>query len=512
VLKQLGKYSIARLLGKGGMGEVYEAEDTVLKRTVAIKLLPEALAANESALRRFLNEAGHAARLNHPNVVTIHELDEFDGVHFIVMEMVRGGSTQERLRAGGAYDWREATEILAAACRGLAAAHAAGIIHRDLKPANIMRASDGTVKLADFGLAKATAEMGLSMSNLGSPGTPSYMSPEQCRFDELDELTDIYSLGATYYALLTGRPPYEGDVPVQVMFAHCTRPVPDPRCVVPETPAACAAIVERAMAKNLGDRFQSAAEMLAASEAAIGNGRAVTGTTPVPPIAPVARSSPIATPEVSSNRLSPSAPSWLAIGVPVMIAAVAGLVWINQSVFNTRETPNAANQNPVASVQPNRGPQAPAVPQGPSIASGPPPYATVDSPPIVNAPPAPSESEPRPPGPQRLLVKTAGDGWKDILEAPVASLAASPDGKWLAVATLNSGGALKVRPVGDGVSRVSWQGPPLAAGAGPNPPGRAASPRSHSPATASCWWRRWSVRRDLTADLSRFGGAKAMGT
>lgn len=169
----------------------------------------------------------------------------------------------------GPLDCREATRVIADACRGLAAAHAASLIHRDIKPGNLLRGNNGQVKLADFGLAKATDRTALTKS--GSVlGTPLFMSPEQCKSQPLDPRSDIYSLGATYYMLLTGKPPYVADGSIEVMFAHVHNPVPDPRQLRPDIPPAIAAIVQKAMAKEPSQRFQSATEMLSALEAAAG--------------------------------------------------------------------------------------------------------------------------------------------------------------------------------------------------------------------------------------------------
>lgn len=265
---RLGKYRITARLGQGGMGIVYAAADTLLQRAVALKLLPDSTACDPATLQRFLREAQAAARLSHPNVVAIYEVGRVADVRYLAMELVHGDSVQAFLRACGPFDWCEATRIAVEVCRGLTAAHESGLIHRDIKPANVMLSRDGMVKLADFGLAKS-ADQSLASSASFVAGTPDFMSPEQCRNDELDECSDIYSLGATYYAMLTGRPPFSATAPVQVMFAHCTKEVPDPRQFVPSIPEACTAIVHRAMAKDGSRRFGSAAETAAALEAVL---------------------------------------------------------------------------------------------------------------------------------------------------------------------------------------------------------------------------------------------------
>lgn len=261
--RRLGKYEITALLGVGGMGVVLKAHDPSIERDVAIKVLPPELSTDETTLNRFLSEAKSAGRLNHPNAVTIYEVSHEDDVHYLVMEVVSGGSTAEYLEKSGAYDVGEATRLVSEACQGLAAAHQHGLIHRDIKPANLLLTQDGTAKVADFGLAKRAEKQSMMMTQAGHlVGTPYFMSPEQCQGLQVDARSDVYSLGATYYSLMTGKCPFQdtGSV-VQVMFAHCNSGPPDPREVRAKVPVACAAIIQRAMAKRPEDRYQSMDEM-----------------------------------------------------------------------------------------------------------------------------------------------------------------------------------------------------------------------------------------------------------
>jgi hypothetical protein len=262
---RLGKYRLVHRVGEGGTGVVYAAEDPVLTRRVAIKILSGDATQEPGAAQRFIREARAAARLNHPNVVTVYDMGRQDDITYIVMELVDGASAQAALAERGTLPWPQATRISADVCRGLAAAHGAGLIHRDIKPSNILLGGDGSVKLSDFGLAKAPQ---LDTTHATQPGTilgtPHYMSPEQCAGEHIDARADLYALGGAYYALLTGRPPYSGSDGVKVMYAHCTAPIPDPRNVVPSVPEACTAVVAKAMAKKRADRFRSAQEMLAA--------------------------------------------------------------------------------------------------------------------------------------------------------------------------------------------------------------------------------------------------------
>lgn len=263
----IGRYCLVRSLGAGGMGEVYEAVDTTLERSVALKLLAADLVQDRDARQQFLREARAAAQINHPHVVTVHEVDQVGATVYLAMELAEG-SLQDLLNAGQPVPWREATRLVAEACAGLAAAHAAGLIHRDLKPGNLLRVG-GRVKLADFGLVKRAGTT-TTAPGAGIKGTPAFMSPEQCRAEPVDVRSDIYALGATYFALLTGQVPFASGGPFEVMFAHCIQPIPDPGAVVAGLPAACTAIVRRAMAKEPIDRYPTAAALLDALQMLLG--------------------------------------------------------------------------------------------------------------------------------------------------------------------------------------------------------------------------------------------------
>jgi urea transport system substrate-binding protein len=262
--RKLDKYEIKGELGRGGMGVVLRAHDPLIDREVAIKLLPAELATNDSALQRFLSEAKAAGKLNHAHVASIFEIGQDGSTYFLVMELLPGGSVADRLAKNGACGLLEATLITIDACKGLAAAHAAGLVHRDIKPANLLVTADGSVKVTDFGLAKASAATQQLTQTGMIVGTPNYMSPEQCNAQPVDARSDLYSLGATYYSLLTGHQPYEESQTVmQVMYGHCHGQIPDPRAISATIPAACSAIIARAMAKAPADRYQTANEMLA---------------------------------------------------------------------------------------------------------------------------------------------------------------------------------------------------------------------------------------------------------
>ena len=267
--QRIGVYRLTRRLGRGGMGEVWLAHDTALKRDVAVKLLPGEISSNERAVKRFLREARSAAKLNHPNVMTVHQIGKHRGRIFIVMELVEGGSLADELKKAGPLGWREATEVVRDAARGLAAAHARGLVHRDIKPSNLMRTGEGVVKVVDFGLARAQKET-LEVTRPGGViGTPAFIAPEQGRGRNVDARSDLYSLACTYYALLTGRVPFPGDTSSAVIYQHVHEPFPDALQIVDDLPDAIGRILDRGTRKDPIDRYQSAEEMIADLEAAL---------------------------------------------------------------------------------------------------------------------------------------------------------------------------------------------------------------------------------------------------
>ena len=269
--RTLGKYQIRSVLGVGGMGVVLRAIDPMLERQVAIKVLPPEFSEDENAMRRFLAEAKSAGQLNSPHAVTVYEVGQAGPVWYLVMELVMGGSLEDRIQREGPIPVAEATRMMIEACKGLSAAHHAGLIHRDIKPANLLLNDDGDVKVSDFGLAKRARTQTYQATQAGQiVGTPYYMSPEQCESRTVDARSDIYSLAATYYSLLTGQSPYEDrDSVMQVMFAHCNAAPPDPREIRAQTPEACSLIIERGMSKNPDERYQSMEELRSDLEAVL---------------------------------------------------------------------------------------------------------------------------------------------------------------------------------------------------------------------------------------------------
>ncbi len=273
--KEISHYKIKKILGKGGMGEVYLAEDLKLYRKVALKILPESFAADVQRLGRFEQEARAASALNHPNILTVHEFGEENGVHFLATELVEGETLREKL-GGGEMSLSDALEIAAQTVFALSAAHAAGILHRDLKPENIMIRADGIVKVLDFGLAKLTGLSAGSVDTEGETlakmptqttpgmlmGTLIYMSPEQVRGQKLDARSDIFSLGIVIYEMLAGREPFDKPTSGDVIAAILTENPPPLSQVRPETPAELERIVGKALKKNKDERYQTARDLL----------------------------------------------------------------------------------------------------------------------------------------------------------------------------------------------------------------------------------------------------------
>jgi eukaryotic-like serine/threonine-protein kinase len=271
---RLGQYQVLSLIGAGGMGQVYLADDTRLGRKVALKVLPPAFTRDPDRIRRFEQEAKTASALNQPNILTIHEIREIDSCHFIVSEYVEGETLRQRMK-NGEMTCSAALDISIQMASALSAAHAAGITHRDIKPENVMVRPDGLVKVLDFGLAKlaktksppvdsqASTQARLSTEPGTVMGTPNYMSPEQTRGLKVDHRTDIFSLGVMLYEMLAGRRPFEGATKNDVIAALLTAEPPPLNQHCSEATAELERIVGKCLAKNREARYQSAAELIA---------------------------------------------------------------------------------------------------------------------------------------------------------------------------------------------------------------------------------------------------------
>src|SRR5262247_2447824 len=321
--RSLGHYQTLSLIGAGGMGRVYLAEDTRLGRKVALKLLPAAFTQDKERVRRFKQEARAASSLNHPNILTIHEIGEAStgegGAHYIVSEFVEGETLRAMLRSGG-LGVGKATAIAEQVAGALSVAHEAGIVHRDIKPENVMARPDGLVKVLDFGLAKLTeaptrpadseASTNLSTAPGIVMGTVSYMSPEQARGQKVDLRADIFSLGVVIYEMIAGRRPFEGATMSDVIAALLTAEPPLLGQYRAEATAELEQVVRKCLAKDREARYQSAAELIVELKT----------------LPPGSRTEEATTRGVEGTR--PRLASWRWLLIPAMaLLLVVGLVW-----------------------------------------------------------------------------------------------------------------------------------------------------------------------------------------
>lgn len=255
------RYEILSLIGQGGMADVYKARDTILNRVVAIKVLRAKLSDDAMALVRFQREASAASRLSHPNVVDIYDVGEYEGMHYIVMEFIRGRTLKELIAQRGALDVDEAIGVMKQLVSAINHAHEHKIIHRDIKPQNVLVKDDGTIKITDFGIAVANGSVQLTYNNTVM-GSAHYLAPETTQGKEPNEQVDIYSLGIVFYELLTGHVPFTGKTPTEIAIKHLRKPIPYVRDFNPNIPQSVENIVLKATAKNLEDRYVSCKEML----------------------------------------------------------------------------------------------------------------------------------------------------------------------------------------------------------------------------------------------------------
>ena len=317
--KSIAHYRVTEMLGKGGMGEVYRATDTKLNRDVALKVLPEVFARDADRMARFKREAHVLASLNHPNVASIYGLEEADGVHCLVLELVEGPTLAERIQEG-AVPLDESLNIAKQIADALEAAHEKGIIHRDLKPANVKVTPEGMVKVLDFGLAKALAEPASEAVTENSPtlsvaathagiilGTAAYMSPEQARGQEADKRADIWSFGVVLYEMLTGKRTFEGQT-VSDTLAAVLRAEVDWEALPTGTPATIRKLLQRCLGKDRKRRLQAIGEARIAIEEYISD--------------PAASSMLISAPALAPPPTWRRALTWAVAGMLAIVAAV----------------------------------------------------------------------------------------------------------------------------------------------------------------------------------------------
>ena len=386
----ISHYRIESRLGGGGMGVVYKAQDLRLDRYVALKFLPPATDDDEERLKRLIVEARATSTLDHPNICTVHQIDQTDDGHwFIVMAYYNGETLKKRIERG-TMQVAEVLDLGAQITRGLVKAHKEGIVHRDLKPANVMVTKEGVIKIVDFGLAQLVAQTKLTAPGTRL-GTPAYMSPEQAQGQTVDHRTDIWSLGVVLYEMLAGRSPFKGEYELAVIYSIVNEEPPSLATVRPDAPTALVRLVEKALSKDPKDRYQQVEDLSRELEALQGNRTMVRGVaTPLP--APVAAAPAPATAARSDQRL-------IYLGLAAAVAVVIAMVMLFLSREPAAEQaatlpPAAVNKEAApadtAGGQPNnRAPveaQPKVTPEPPTAASQPP--AAVTRPPAVRPPPA----------------------------------------------------------------------------------------------------------------------------
>jgi tRNA A-37 threonylcarbamoyl transferase component Bud32 len=263
-----GRYRLESKLGSGGMSTVYLAQDEVLDRPVALKLLHQEISDDAAQLERFRREARAAARLSHPNLVGVIDAGEDQGRPYIVFEYIEGDTLKRRIETEGDLPVDEAVAYAIEIGRGLTAAHARKLVHRDVKPQNVLIDPDGRAKVTDFGIARSLEAKGLTATGRVL-GTTDYVSPEQAMGEDVDERSDVYSLGVVLYEMLTGEVPFEAETQVGVAMKHVNDPMPDVQVKRPDVSAALALVIDRATTKDPRDRFGSVAEMVRDLEATL---------------------------------------------------------------------------------------------------------------------------------------------------------------------------------------------------------------------------------------------------
>jgi serine/threonine protein kinase len=353
ILGTLGAYEVREVIGQGGMGVVLKAFDPALHRLVAIKVLAPALAGSATARRRFTREAQAAAAVCHDHMVAVHGVSEADGLPYLVMQYVAGESLQERLDRVGPLPVEEVVRIGMQAASGLAAAHAQGLIHRDVKPANLLLENGlAKVKITDFGLARMVDDVPVTRDGVVL-GTPEYMAPEQARGEQIDHRADLFGLGSVLYACCTGHPPFCGPTAVAVLRRVSDEQHPPVRALNPEVPAWLEALIARLLAKDLAQRFQSAAEVAALLEGYLAHLRQPTTVAapelPPLPAAPGSRPAgeekrPAPAPRLRGSRAWVLSLSALAAGLILMCT---GLIVLEPLVLRPEPNKPQADRQPL---------------------------------------------------------------------------------------------------------------------------------------------------------------------
>jgi serine/threonine protein kinase len=371
----LATYEITDVLGRGGMSVVYRARHKMTDQKVALKILPPELAVHASLKTRFVEEAKALARLEHANIVRLYNFGEEAGRFVLAMELVEGETFEKMTMKRGRVPWPVCARVGAEVCKALEYAHRRGVVHRDIKPSNVLVRPDGTATVMDFGIAKMTESTRLTATGQ-TMGTVRYMSPEQVRGQTVDHRSDIYSLGVAIFEGLTGDTPFQGDTHFDIMSKHLSEPPPSVRSIAPEVPEALERVIARSLAKPVGERYQSAADLQAALESCLqgvpADKQTISVAAPPPPVVmpptpvrlppsraaatglasrlePAIREEPAPAPTTSGRRRV-----WLALAAAVL----AGSAGVIIAMKKTRTTRASAPPGEAAGVAVASGPRA----------------------------------------------------------------------------------------------------------------------------------------------------------
>lgn len=399
----LAHYKVVRELGRGGMGAVYQGYEEALHRPVAIKVLADQFSRDPQFVARFYQEAQSAAALNHPNIVQIYYIGQQDGKIFFAMEYVEGVEAAHLLKERGKLTVTDAVNIVRQTAIGLDHAQRFGIIHRDIKPSNLMITSEGVVKIADFGLAKEL-ERDARLTDVGvMVGTPLYMAPEQARGEKVDHHADIYALGATFYHLIVGHPPYEASSTTGILMKHLEDPVPNASAENPDVPLGISAIIGRMMAKNTADRYANYKELIADLDLVLTQGlttaapQAAAGTAGAPAQRKIAVKKAGAIPTATPAPIQPAVPkkkfTLPQLSKPVLLGGLAAAVLLLgiAAFFFLREKKQQPTETPPTAVatEPDTGKPSSTQPTNATegeeedLPTAPPPAATTVAPAAV---------------------------------------------------------------------------------------------------------------------------------
>jgi serine/threonine protein kinase len=429
--QQLGHYDIVAELGRGGMGVVYKGHETSLNRYVAIKVLADALAHDESVKERFLREARSMASLNDPHIIQIYFIGEDDGQTYFVMEFVDGESLGSVLKREGKLTPEQSAKIIHQTAQGLATAHDKGVIHRDIKPGNLMLTSRGMVKIADFGIALSTQDFSKKLTSTGEfVGTPGYLSPEVCQGKPVDQRSDIFSLGIVLFECLAGRMPFTDESPLGLMLEVVKAQIPDVCSLNKDVDPELSRILTKMVAKEPADRYQSCQELVAdlqrhplvakggavtlqtkmspAAATVIGGKTPVSGQRPLPNTSPTPQPLPVSRPTSPSSAqpmpgghqsvLQSQAPAAnKSAALPLAIAAIL-LLGIGGGAYAMRDRIPmlqqflGAPQNSATAVTPTATLNVVAASANPSAAV-PPPVASAATPTVATATPTMAQPE-----------------------------------------------------------------------------------------------------------------------